>query len=162
MSMMSAWDPFADLASVQRTVDRLVNGAYGNGDRDRRADTLYLPVNVRESSNAYEVQAPVPGFRPDEVDVTFADGVLTIKAEHESQQAVEEGQTLVREFAWGSAVRRLALSADVEHEGIEADIENGVLMVRLPKASRSLPRRIPIAGQKEVSEGNSELAGPSS
>ena len=101
--MVTGWDPFGDLTSMQRTVDRLVNSAYGSGERDRRPGTLYLPVNVRESTSGYEVEAPVPGFAPGDVDVTFADGVLTIKAEHQEQKAVEEGQTLAREFAWGSA-----------------------------------------------------------
>ncbi|MBO0703307.1 MAG: Hsp20/alpha crystallin family protein [Candidatus Dormibacteraeota bacterium] len=164
MSMMvSGWDPFADLASMQRTVDRLMNSTLGNGERERRPANLYLPVNVRESSSGYEVEAPVPGFAPGDVDVTFADGVLTIKAEHQAeQQTVEEGQTLAREFAWGSAVRRLTLSGDVDPEHIEAEIENGLLKVHLPKAQRSQPRRIPIAGKTEGGESNPQLSHASS
>ncbi len=163
MSMMvTGWDPFADLASMQRTVDRLMNGALGDGQRDRRPGVLYLPVNVRESTNGYEVEAPVPGFAPDDVDVTFADGVLTIKAERQERRESEEGQTLAREFAWGSALRRLGLSGDVDAEHIEAKIENGLLRVYLPKASRSLPRRIPIGGQGQKSESSPELTGSSS
>ena len=151
--MVTGWDPFGDLTSMQRTVDRLVNSAYGSGERDRQPGTLYLPVNVRESTSGYEVEAPVPGFAPGDVDVTFADGVLSIKAEHQEQKAVEEGQTLAREFAWGSAARRLSLSGDVDSEHIEANIENGLLKVYLPKASRSLPRRIPIGGLREENAG---------
>lgn len=154
MSMMvTGWDPFGDLASMQRTVDRLMNSALGSGERDRRPGALYLPVNVRETSSSYEIEAPVPGFSPDDVDVTFSDGMLTIKAEHkEERQAVEEGQHLAREFVWGTAVRRLTLSRDVDSEHIEADIEHGLLKVHLPKASRSLPRRIPVTGKKEEGE----------
>ena len=160
--MVTGWDPFGDLASMQRTVDRLVNSAYGSGERGRRPGTLYLPVNVRESTSGYEVEAPVPGFAPGDVDVTFADGVLTIKAERQEQKTVEEGQTLAREFAWASAARRLSLSGDVDSEHIEANIENGLLKVYLPKASRSLPRRIPIGGKREESESEGRLTGPSS
>lgn len=163
MSMMvTGWDPFADLASMQRTVDRLMNSAFGNsGERERRPGSLYLPVNVRETQNGYEVEAPVPGFAPGDVDVTFADGVLTIKAERKEQnEVVEEGQQLAREFAWGSAVRRLTLSGDVDPEHIGAEIQNGLLKVHLPKAQRSLPRRIPIGGKNE--EGSPQLTGTSS
>lgn len=156
--MPTGWDPFGDLASVQRTVDRLMNSSLSNGDRERRPGSLYLPVNVREASHGYTVEAPVPGFAPGDVDVTFADGVLTIKAERQEQnEVVEEGQMLAREFAWDTAVRRLTLSADVDHEHIEAEIENGLLKVHLPKASRSLPRRIPIAGKKERSGADPQL-----
>ncbi len=163
MSMMGAgWDPFADLASMQRTVDRLMNSSLGGGERDRRPGVLYLPVNVRESTTGYEVEAPVPGFAPGDVDVTFADGVLTIKAERQEQNTVEEGQTLVREFGWGSALRRLSLSGDVDTEHIEANIENGLLKVFLPKASRSLPRRIPIGGNRQEGESSGQLTGSSS
>lgn len=148
MSMMvTGWDPFGDLANVQRTVDRLMSSAYGSGDRERRARNL--PVNVRETQTGYEVEAPVPGLTPADVDVSFADGVLTIKAEHEEQnEVVEEGQHLTREFAWGSAVRRLTLAGDVDPEHIEAEIENGLLKVHLPKAQRSMPRRIPVGGKR--------------
>lgn len=154
MSMMvTGWDPFGDLTNMQRTVDRLVNSAFGNSERERRPGALYLPVNVRETSSGYEVEAPVPGFNPADVDVTFSDGVLTIKAEHnEEKQTVEEGQHLAREFMWGTAVRRLTLSRDVDPEHIEADIENGLLKVHLPKASRAQPRRIPVAEKKQEGE----------
>lgn len=161
MSMMpTGWDPFGDLTSMQRTVDRLINGAFGSGERDRRPGTAYLPLNVRESPSGYEVEAPVPGFAPSEVDVSFADGVLAIKAEHQEQATVDEGQTLAREFVWGSAARRLTLSGDVDTEHIEANIDNGLLKVYLPKASRSLPRRIPIGEKKD--EASPQLARSSS
>lgn len=162
MSMMvTGWDPFGDLASMQRTVDRLMNGAFGGGgERERRQGALYLPVNVRETQNGFEVEAPVPGFAPGDVDVTFADGVLTLKAERqEERQTGEEGQHLAREFVWGSAVRRLSLSGDVDPEHIEAEIENGLLKVHLPKAQRSMPRRIPIGGKSEEGESNPQLTG---
>jgi HSP20 family protein len=160
--MVTGWDPFADLANVQRTVDRLMNSAMGEGERGRRPGVLYLPVNVREAAGGYDVEAPVPGFAPGDVDVTFADGVLTIKAERQEQKSVEEGQTLVREFGWGSALRRVSLSGDVDTEHIEASIENGLLKVYLPKASRSQPRRIPIGGRSQESESNEQLTSSSS
>lgn len=161
--MVTGWDPFADLANMQRTVDRLVNSTFGSGERERRPGSLYLPVNVRETSTGYTVEAPVPGFAPGEVDVTFADGVLTIKAERQQQnEVVEEGQTLTREFAWGSAIRRLTVSGEVDPAHIEAEIANGLLQVHLPKASRSLPRRIPIGGKKEGTETDPQLTGASS
>lgn len=161
--MVTGWDPFAELTSMQRTVDRLMNSAFGSGERERRPGSLYLPVNVRETQNGYDVEAPVPGFAPGDVDVTFADGVLTLKAERQEQnEVVEEGQTLAREFTWGSATRRLTLSGDVDPEHIEAAIENGLLKVHLPKASRSLPRRIPIAAKKEESDKSPQLSGASS
>ena len=164
MSMMvTGWDPFGELASMQRTVDRLMNSALGNGERERRPGNLYLPVNVRETQNGFEVEAPVPGFAPGDVDVTFADGLLTIKAERqERNEVVEEGQQLAREFAWGTAVRRLTLSGDVDPEHIEAEIENGLLTVHLPKAQRSMPRRIPIGGKKEETENSPQLTTTSS
>lgn len=165
MSMMvTGWDPFAELTNMQRTVDRLVGSAFGGAERSGKPSVAYLPVNLRETATAYELQTPVPGFTPEEIDVSFADGVLTISAEHKSEVTQGEGQNLVREFHEGSVQRRLALAGDVDAEHIQASIENGVLHLQLPKASRSLPRRIPIGGATSPNGTNSEpkLAGTAS
>jgi HSP20 family protein len=155
------WDPWSDLASLHNTMDRLFGNVFGapveQGEQGRRT-MLSMPVNVAETDTGYEVQAPVPGFRPDEIEVTFADGLLTIKAEHRQEQQSQQGQTLRREFLWADSVRQLGLSGEIDPDKIEASVEHGMLTVRVPKAASAQPRRIPIA----ATGGKAQLTGSSS
>jgi HSP20 family protein len=162
MALLPGLDPFAELNSIHRTMDRLFNSALGSeqGTTGSGRPSMYIPVNVRESESSYEVEAPIPGLRPEDVSVTFADGVLTIRAEHKEEQRTEQGQTLRREFFRGDSIRQLGLSGEIDPERIEATIENGILTVLVPKAAKAQPRRIPI-GAKGSDKSEPKLVGSS-
>lgn len=158
----SGWDPWSELSGLHQTMDRLFGNQFGPerdaGDRQLRRMSVYVPVNVTEGDAGYEVQAPLPGFTPAEIDVTFSEGVLTIKAEHKQDQHGTEGQALRREFLLGAdSVRQLTLSGEIDPEKIEARVENGLLTVSVPKAARAQARRIPVGGTST----NSQLTGSS-
>lgn len=158
MSLMPFADPlFPELGDLKRTLDRLSAGLTGRGSSERGSDTLGMPVNLSESDDAYEVQAPVAGFRPEEVDVSFQDGVLTIKAEHKQEQESQQGQSVRREFLFANAVRRLSLGNAVDPAKIEAKIEHGMLTVTMPKAPQAQARRIEI----KAGESSAQLPGKS-
>lgn len=144
----SRWDPWSELSGLHQTMDRMFGNVFGPATNDSGQRTgrmsVYMPVNVHESDTSYEVQAPVPGFTPEEIDVTFQDGLLSIKAEHKQEQQGQQGQTLRREFLWADSVRQIGLSGEIDPEKIEAHVENGLLTVTVPKLARAQPKRIPI------------------
>lgn len=157
MSLMPFGDPlFPELGDLKRTLDRLSAGLTGRGSSER-AETFSMPVNLSERDDAYEVQAPVAGFRPEEVDVSFQDGVLTIKAEHKQEQESQQGQSVRREFVSANAVRRLSLGNAIDPAKIEATIEHGVLTVTVPKPPQAQARRIEI----KAGESSAQLPGKS-
>jgi hypothetical protein len=90
------------------------------------------------------IKAPVPGFNPEDVEITFSDGVLTINATRREEREEPEGQYLRREIAFGNYQRRIALPGDVRADGIMATFDNGVLMVEVARAPRPQPRRIQV------------------
>lgn len=146
---MSPWDPWGELAGLHSTMDRIFGDVFGTrgsqgADDSRSGLRVYMPVNLRETSDSYEVEAPVAGFGPDDIDVTFSDGLLTIKAEKKGQRE-EQGQYLRREFPRASSARQLALSGEIDPEKIEANVEHGLLTVRVPKAAVVQPRRIRVS-----------------
>lgn len=147
--MFPRFDPWSELASLHSTMDRIFGNFFtaperSRGEAEGHEPTAYLPVNVTEGEAGYELEAPVPGHAPEDIEVTFADGLLTIKAERRHQQTTSEGQAIRREFFWGNSVRQLSLSGDVDPDKIEASVENGLLTVRVPKAAAAQPRRIQI------------------
>ena len=149
------WMTPGDLFQVTRTMDRLIDEFFGPGgtsapDREQGEATLptyTLPVDVLETEGAYLLMAPVPGFSPEAVEVTFDQGVLAISAKAEPMQV--QGTWLRHERPYGSWVRRLQLPEQVEGEKITAAFEHGLLTVTVPKVAKPQPVRIPVAGGQQ-------------
>ena len=158
---MIRWSPSTELANLHGAMDRLFQDFFGpstgGGSQQAGMPSYMLPIDVREAGNWYEVQAPVPGFKPDEVEVTFADGVLNIKAEHSEETSREQGGYLRREVAYGNYQRSIQLPGDIEEDEISADFEHGVLIVKVPKAQRPEPKKIQV-----TSGSRKQLAGTGS
>lgn len=111
-------------------------------------------IDVRETSDAYEIDAELPGVDIDKVRVTLTGDTLTIEGEKLREQ--REGTMHVMERSFGRFSRTLSFPTMVDPETIEATNHNGVLCIRVPKAAASKPRRIeikPTSGAKQVAVG---------
>jgi HSP20 family protein len=117
----------------------------GDGGAQVTVPTLPLPINVEELKEGYRIVAPVPGFKPEEVEVTLSDGVLTIKAEHSTEMREQDGRYLRREVPYADYVRRVQLPSEVKAGDIEASFENGMLTVDVPRALAQKSIKVPIA-----------------
>ncbi|HEX4214460.1 MAG TPA: Hsp20/alpha crystallin family protein [Candidatus Dormibacteraeota bacterium] len=146
-----------DLMGLHSSLDRLFTDMVGDpmfgsrGGRPAGVPTFHLPVDVIETENGYGIRAPVPGFSPEEVEVTFADGILSISAKHQEEKTEEEGDYVRRETAFGNYVRQVSLPGDIKEEDIKASFENGVLTVEVPRAPRPQPARIEVQHSGESS-----------
>jgi HSP20 family protein len=88
----------------------------------------------------------VPGFAPEEIEVTVSDGTLTIRAQHTEETTAEEGTYVRRELARGNLVRQIGLPGQVQDSEIKANVENGFLEVVVPKEPKAQPKRISVSG----------------
>ena len=100
-----------------------------------------LGINVREEDEAYVLSALVPGINADELNIQVLEDVVHIKAE---QKAEEGDNFLVRELPTGSLTRTLRLPTPIDADHVEADVTNGILTLRLPKAQSARPKQIKI------------------
>ena len=169
------WSAANDLASLHSAMDRLFGDVFGdvfgsamptsgterteggNGGR-RRHPTYHLPVNISETKDGYRIEAPVPGFRPEDVEVTFSDGILTINAKRTEEQTRQEDTYMRREVAFGNYRRQISLPADVRGDDIKATFDNGILSIAVPRAPQPQPKRI----QVQVGEQAKQLTGAGS
>ena len=106
-----------------------------------------LGINVREEDEAYVLSALVPGLKSDELNIQVLEDVVRIQGEYKRSGPVDkadESNYLVRELPSGSFTRTLRLPAALDAEHVEADITNGVLTLRLPKAQSARPKQIKI------------------
>lgn len=92
-----------------------------------------LAVDLVETDKAFELSAELPGVDAKDLDVSLADGVLTIKGEKNETKEENDNDYYISERRYGSFHRSLELPHGVDSEKIEANFSNGVLKVSLPK-----------------------------
>jgi HSP20 family protein len=141
--MLTRWDPFQEMLNLRRTVDRLFDNV--TPDHDWPQPAMWgLAVDMVENKDEFVVKASVPGINPDDLDISYSDDTLTIKGEIKEDKEVKEDQYHLRERRYGSFVRTIALPTKIKGESIEASYQNGVVILRLPKAEEVMPKRIAI------------------
>jgi HSP20 family protein len=143
--MLSRWDPFREMLSMRRTMDRLIEGTMDEDNTN--LPEWGLALDVVEDEDAYLVKASVPGIKPDDLEITFNKGMLTIRGEVKDENENTQGQYHLRERRYGSFARTISLPSTVDADDIEAQYQNGVLTLKMPKSEELKPRRIPIQGK---------------
>ena len=106
-----------------------------------------LGINVREEDEAYILSALVPGISSDELNIQVLEDVVRIEGEYKQggpADKADESNYLVRELPQGSFTRTLRLPAPIDADHVEAEVTNGLLTLRLPKAESARPKQIKI------------------
>ena len=132
---------------LQRELYRLFEGAIAQGKPDHSEWTPL--VDIRETDRELNFAVEIAGSDASEVEVTTESGVLTIRGER-SEEWKDEGRYHLVERGYGSFVRRFQLPEGVEIDQIQADVENGLLQVRIPKSAMPQPKTIQV---KTVANG---------
>jgi HSP20 family protein len=94
-----------------------------------------------ENEKEYLLQAELPGFEPDDLDISISGNVLRVHAEKKQEQQDKEGGS---SYHYGSFHRTLSLPRGFDREKVDADYRNGILRVRLPKTEEAKGRRIEV------------------
>ncbi len=148
------WDP---LSEVNRMFDDVFGGLMRRPGGQQRAQQLteWAPaVDVLQRDGDLVVRAELPGVRPEDVDITLQNRVLTISGERREEQEEERGGYYVRERRRGSFSRSMTLPEGVDEDRIRARYDNGVLEVTIEGAAAVRePRRIQVEGAAGESPG---------
>ena len=146
--MLTRWNPMREFAEFDRMFDR-----FRNDSRVYNADNFGTSpaVDLKENDNAYVVQAEMPGFTPDQIDVHVENGVLFLKGNRQSEsENNDKDKYHVRERRSVSVERAFRLPTAVDTEKAEAQFENGVLTLTLPKSPEAQPKRINVTPSKQI------------
>jgi HSP20 family protein len=136
------WDPFRDLAHIHDEFSRLLDRSGQGG----MSSTEYPPVNVWTSEDDVIVEAEMPGFSPDGIDISVVQNTLTLRGERRPEER-KDGESWHRRERWtGRFVRTLEMPFEVDNEKVEAEYKNGMLRIRLPRAEENKPRKIAVKG----------------
>ncbi|MHB0981375.1 MAG: Hsp20/alpha crystallin family protein [Thermoleophilia bacterium] len=136
------WDPFRELTALQSEVNRLFSRASGGDVAERQS---WIPsVDVVETKDAITLKAELAGMDPNDITLEVEDNVLTVSGERRFQEEVDEDKYYRIERRYGSFSRSIALPQGADPERIEAEYENGVLAVTVPKVEAAKPKRISV------------------
>ncbi|ABG03976.1 heat shock protein Hsp20 [Rubrobacter xylanophilus DSM 9941] len=151
--MLSPFRGFWDVRSeLDRMFDDVVRDAFrlwrGEGRAARTAE--WAPaIDVYSKDGDLVIKAELPGMKPEDVDITLQEGVLTISGERKAEEEREGAGYFVRERRYGSFRRSMRLPEGVDESKIHARFEDGVLEVVVEGAGAvTEPRRIQIEAPK--------------
>jgi HSP20 family protein len=103
-----------------------------------------IRVEVNEDEKGYEVRAEVPGAKKDDIRVAIDGNQVSISTEIKEEKETSSKRALVRELYYGSCARSFSLPHEVDAKGSSAKLDNGVLTLRLPRATESSSRSLKI------------------
>jgi HSP20 family protein len=138
------WEPFREVISLRQAMDRLFEDSFVGLPRLTMNGSGEFPIDIYQDKKNLVVKAALPGVKPEELDITIADDILTIRGEHKEEQESEEDDYIHRERYYGAFSRSVAIPTKVKSDKAEASFEEGVLTLTLPKAGEIKPRQVKV------------------
>lgn len=105
-----------------------------------------LTIDVYQTDDAIIIKSTIAGVKPEDLDVSINNDMVTIKGERKNEEIVDHGNYYYQECYWGSFSRSVLLPVDIIAEKVEASLKNGILTLRLPKADTTKIKKIQVRG----------------
>jgi HSP20 family protein len=145
---LAPWRPMSALDELEHQMDDIF------GLRALRRFPMmereWVPaMEMIDKGDQYIIKAELPGMKEEDVDVSLSNDILTVKGEKKSEKEVKEEDYYFSERGYGSFSRSLSLPSDVDAKKVEADFEDGVLKITLPKMAEVKSEKIQIKAAKK-------------
>lgn len=150
MFELTRWSPFSSMFQMHRDLDELFGRVLGHEGVPAPYRSETAPVNWWPAVESYtkdgeiHVRVALPGVDPKDVEVTVSDDHLTIRGERKSRTEEKAGGRFVREFAYGSFERTLALPDGIDAGKVKAKFTNGMLDLTMPAPVAVVPKKVDI------------------
>lgn len=151
MSMIR-WEPFTDLVSLRQAMDRLFEDSFVQPSRISAlvGERVGVPLDVYQTPKEVVVKASLPGVKPEDVDISITGDTLTIKGETRVEEEVKREDYIYQEQRYGAFNRSVVLPAGLKADDAEANFDNGVLTLTIPKVEEAKARTIKVKTRKEA------------
>lgn len=144
MSNLTRWEPVREMMTLREAMDRLFDDAFTRPLSARDGGWSTPAIDMYQTDNDVVVKAALPGFKAEDVQINVTGDVLTIRSEMKHEDEQNDKAWHIREHRWGSFERSISLPTDVVSEKAQADFDNGILTVTLPKAEEVKPKTITV------------------
>lgn len=137
------FSPFQDLETIREQINQAFEPMVRTVVQEA-APVLAIPFELTETSAQYVLKACVPGLAPDKIDVQATGKSLTISAEYPPREFSKDEYVHLREFRAGKVRRTLEFDENIITEGIQANYQNGILILTLPKVEAKKDQSIKV------------------
>ena len=142
---LTRWEPFNELVTLRDAMDRLFEESFVRPGRVLGMPSAgMLPVDLYQADGSLVVKAPLPGVKPEDIDITVVGDQLTIKGETKQEQDIKQEHMIRQERRYGAFSRTISLPNPVDTSKANATFENGVLTLTLPVAEEAKPKEIKV------------------
>jgi HSP20 family protein len=142
-NQVARWDPWREFTDLQDRMGQLMQSVFGPLDELARA---WSPLaDLSETDDHFRVEVDLPGVQRDDISIEVAGNELSISGEIKEKERT--GWLRHRTRRVGRFEHRTVLPREVDADGITAELSDGVLTVRVPKAASAKPRRIAITAK---------------
>ena len=143
MSNITRYEPFRDLVSMRKDVDRLFDEFFSQ-PMSAQSNWGMPMIDMYQTDDDVVVKATMPGLNADDIDIQVTGDTLTLRGETKKEEVEEKAKYHIREHRYQSFSRSLTLPVNVVADKADAQMENGVLTLRLPKAEETKPKVITV------------------
>src|SRR5271167_2574151 len=152
MAILTRWDPFRELYSLQNRMNRLFEEQYSGREESLTAGAFVPAVDIYEDEHSIQLKLEVPGIEEKDLDIKVENNTLTVSGERKLEVEEKEENFHRVERRYGSFTRSFTLPSTVSTDDIQADYDHGVLKIRLAKRAEAKPKQIKVTvgGQKTV------------
>jgi len=106
-----------------------------------------LTIDVYQTPNEIVIKSTIAGVKPEDIDITMANDMITIKGTRRKDEAAREEDYYYQECYWGPFSRSIILPVDVEVDQAQASMKNGILTIKLPKIEKVKTKKIIIKSE---------------
>jgi HSP20 family protein len=145
------WDPFRDLVTLRDRMNRLFEDAVSTArseEKDMISSSWAPAVDIYEDEKNLVLTAEIPGISEKDVDIKIENNTLTIHGERKLEKETSEENYHRIERSYGSFYRSFTLPNHIDQDKIQAEHENGVLKIIMPKKPELQPRKVRVLKPK--------------
>ncbi|WP_414528210.1 Hsp20/alpha crystallin family protein [Nodularia chucula] len=153
--VLSRWEPFREIETIQRQMNRLleqITPTSETGDIIGDRLTFVPPAELEETSDHIKLRMEIPGIDPQDLDVKVAADTVSVSGERKSEIKEQERRGMRRsEFRYGRFQRIIPLPCRIQNDQVQADFNNGLLCLTMPKAEEEKTRvvTVQLPGQQQ-------------
>jgi HSP20 family protein len=146
MTLLTRWEPFRDVSTMQDRMNRLVRESYPPERPEEALTTAGFapPVDVYEDEHTITLKLEVPGIDEKDIDVRIENNTLTVNGERKIEKEEKEENYRRVERQYGSFTRSFTLPSSVDPGQVSANYEKGVLKIKLSKKAEAKPKQIKV------------------
>lgn len=134
---------FNELSTLQDEINKIFSRFFSS--KDFAVASFTPKLDLSETDNEFKIAVDVPGFTENDIEVSFENGVLTIKGKKEDEKVEEKENFYHKERFSGSFMRNISIPKPIKVDSIKATFKNGVLNIYLPKEEEVKPKSIKIS-----------------